>query len=171
MNKYLPIAAAWLPLLSLASPPVADQGVVAQLAVAKVERESGGRQKLKSARDAAPGDVLEYRVTYRNTTHARARGVIGTLSIPANRFTYVPDSASSGLLLEASMDGRTFEPAPLLRLVVGEDGKTKMEPIPPTEYRALRWQLGDLPARASVTVSARMRVREPETVVVTNVVR
>jgi hypothetical protein len=154
-----------------AAPPVPEHGVVADLVVAKVAKRADGHQKFISARGTEPGDVVEYRVTYRNTTYGAARGVVGTLTIPVHRLSYIPESASHGLMLEASVDGRTFEPVPLKRLVVRENGQLKMEPIPASEYRFLRWQIGDLPARGSMTVSARMRVHEPQVVLVTNSVR
>ena len=174
MNSYLPKTVALALLLATAvraAPPASNYGVVADLAVAKVSQKPVGQQIFQSARATGPGDVVEYRVTFRNTNYVPAPGVVGTLSIPANRLSYVPENTTPGLMLEASVDGRTFEPVPLRRLAVGDDGRLKMEPVPASEYRFLRWQIGDLPARGSVTVSARMRLNEPPMVLVTNAVR
>jgi len=172
MNLSLSTTVALALLLTTtakAAPPVLDSGgVVADLAVAKVTQQSNGKPSFESARATEPGDIVEYRVTYRNTNYVPVRGVVGTLTIPVNRFTYVGDSKTRGLMLEASLDGKTFEPVPLKRLVVSDDGQMKMESIPAGEYRFLRWQVGDLPARGSITVSARMRVNEPQVVLVTN---
>jgi len=154
MNSYLPKTVALALLLGGAAASAEPaHGVVADLAVAKVPQRS---------------DIVEYRITYRNTTFRSVHGVVGTLTIPVDRLSYAADSTMPGLWLEASVDGQTFAPAPLLRLVVRDDGIMKMEPIPADEYRFLRWQLGALPAQGSVTVKARMRVNELPVVLVTN---
>ena len=150
MKSYLPLALA---LLGAAASAESPHGVVADLAVAKVPLRP---------------DVVEYRITYRNTTFRSVHGVVGTLTIPVDRLRYAADSTMPGLLLEASVDGETFAPAPLLRLVVRDDGSMKMEPVPADEYRFLRWQLGALPAQGSVTVKARMHVNELPVVLVTS---
>lgn len=171
MNPYLPktlALALLLGTLARAAPPETDRGVVADLFVAKVAQKADGQKTFESARGAAPGDIVEYRVTYRNTAWEQVRGVVGTLAIPANRMSYVLESATRGSMLEASVDGKTFEPVPLRRLVVHEDGSMKMEPIPASEYRYLRWLLGDLPAHGSVTVSARMHIHDAQVVLATN---
>lgn len=155
MKSHLTKAVALALLLGTAaeaSSPGAAHGVVADLAVVKVPQRS---------------DMIEYRITYRNTTYRLVHGVVGTLTIPVDRLSYTADNMP-GLLVEASLDGQTFAPAPLLRLVVRDDGSLKMEPVPADEYRYLRWQLGALPAQASVTVKARMRINRLPEVLVTS---
>ena len=154
LSSHLPKAMVLALLLGAAASAAEPfHGVVADLAVAKVPQRS---------------DVVEYRITYRNTTFRSVHGVVGTLTIPVDRLRYAADSTVPGLFLEASVDGQTFVPAPLLRLVVRDDGSMKMEPIPADEYRFLRWQLGALPAQGSVTVKARMHVNALPVVLVTS---
>jgi hypothetical protein len=45
-----------------------------------------------------------------------------------------------------------------MRKVIGKDGRERWEPVPAAEYRALRWQIGELAANASRSVAARVIV-------------
>ena len=104
-----------------------------------------------------PGDTLEYRATYTNRGAAPARGVLATLPVPPDGMEYVDASAAPAKVL-ASLDGKQFAPAPLQRVVVLPDGSRKSEAVPASEYRFLRWNLGDLDAGKSVVVRSRMRL-------------
>ncbi len=118
---------------------------------------AGGKEQLVAASEAKPGDVLEYRATYKNVSTNPLSAVMATLPVPATGVEYLLNSAMpSGA--EASINGTQFAPAPLKRLVTLPDGKHQQQLVPAAEYRFLRWPLGDLPAGASKTVSARVRV-------------
>lgn len=105
---------------------------------------------------AKPGDTIEYRVAYSNTGKAPVRGIVATLPVPASGMAYVPDSATPAAVL-ASLDGKTFAPVPLQRVVL-RNGRSVTETVPATEYRFLRWTLGELVAGQSATVKSRMRL-------------
>lgn len=120
----------------------------------QVSPAAGG--KLVPTSEARPGDVIEYRVTYRNPARVVAKQVVATLPVPAGGMAYLDGSASPGTL-QASLDGVHFAPVPLKREVVRE-GKRVSETVPSSEYKSLRWNLGDLSAGQQVTVSARMRL-------------
>lgn len=119
-----------------------------------------GKASLQPTEHARPGDTIEYRVSYRNTGSAPARQVAATLPVPAGSMAYLPGSASPQRV-EASLDGKSYAPAPLTRSVVRE-GRKVVETVPVAEYRFLRWNLGDIPAGQTLTVSARMRVTGDE---------
>jgi uncharacterized repeat protein (TIGR01451 family) len=121
----------------------------------KVVAGAGG-QKLVPTTEALPGDTIEYQVTYRNAGTAPARKVLATLPVPRDGISYLADSAAPAQV-EASLDGTSFAPVPLNRTVV-RNGKPQQEPIPVSEYRFLRWQLGDIAPGRSITVSSRMRL-------------
>jgi hypothetical protein len=70
---------------------------------------------------------------------------------------YLPETAKPAPAM-ASLDGRNFEPFPLKRTVMLPDGTKKEEAIPYSEYRALRWALGDLDSGKATLVSARARL-------------
>lgn len=105
---------------------------------------------------AQPGDTIEYQVAYRNHGKAAARQVVATLPVPANGMAYLPDSAAP-TSLEASLDGKQFHAVPLTRLVL-RNGRQETELVPASEYRFLRWKLGELPPGQSITVKSRMRL-------------
>jgi hypothetical protein len=77
----------------------------------------------------------------------------------------VPDGTSylAGSAWPARFDARlaaepVFRPAPLTREGVDASGVVRTTVIPPSEYRALRWTLGELAPGQSKTVTARVRV-------------
>jgi hypothetical protein len=135
----------------------ADPAVVANLTAARVVVQADGKEALASADRARPGDLLEYRVDYHNTTRASVNDVVATLPVPQNGVEYLPGSESPANAL-ASIDGKTFAAMPLKRAVKMPNGRTEMQRVPVSEYRFLRWSLGSLDADAHKTVSARMRL-------------
>lgn len=134
----------------------ADAGQV-DVALHAFQVAAGG--KLVPATEARPGDVIEYRITYRNAGREPARQVAATLPVPDGGMAYVDGSAGPGPF-QASLDGTHYATPPLKREVV-RDGKRILETVPPADYRFLRWNLGDLAAGRSVTVGARMRLAMP----------
>nr|WP_314626839.1 hypothetical protein [uncultured Noviherbaspirillum sp.] len=133
--------------------------VVVDLQVRKVTVQKDGTESLVDAA-AGPGETLEYRATYTNRGAAVARSVLATLPVPEAGVEYVDASAVPGKVM-ASVDGKQFAPAPLQRVVTLPDGSRKSEPVPPSEYRYLRWNLGDLDAGKSTVVRSRMRLTGP----------
>ena len=130
--------------------------VVVTLKAQKVERTRDGKEVLRVADRAIPGEVIQYEALYRNQGKKGIRNLQPTLPIPAG-LEYLPDSAKPAPS-KASLDGKNFAPVPLMRQVASADGKTKEEPVPPSEYRALRWELGDLDSGRNALVSARARL-------------
>jgi uncharacterized repeat protein (TIGR01451 family) len=116
-----------------------------------------GKETLLPATQAKPGDVLEYRATYKNAGDQPARQVMATLPVPAG-MEFVGRTASPSKL-EASLDGQTYATVPLTRRVKQADGREVVRVVPTTEYRWLRWPLGTLGSNSTRTVVARMRVQ------------
>ena len=115
-----------------------------------------GKEVLGPAEQATPGDVIEYRAQYRNDGAQAVKQLAATLPIPKGT-EFLPRTALPQQLF-ASTDGKSFAPAPLRRRVTLADGRQVMRDVPLSEYRALRWSLGTLPARQTRTVAARVRV-------------
>jgi uncharacterized repeat protein (TIGR01451 family) len=150
----LVLSALMAPQLAQAAQPGAVEAV---LVVWQVPDTANGRPVLVMAKQVKPGDVLSYQVTYINKGAKAVRQVVATLPIPAKDMVFVPGSAwPAGA--SASTDGRHFTRLPLKRLVVLPDGQREMRLVPPREYRALRWELGELAPGQSRQVNARMRV-------------
>ena len=82
--------------------------------------------------------------------------VAATVPIPAG-LALVAES-SRPIAQQASLDGKTFAPTPLMREVKNPAGITEKQPIPLGEYRALRWVLPELAAGTDAKVALRARV-------------
>ena len=98
-----------------------------------------------AADTAAPGDVIEYRATYTNTTAGMLRNFLPEIPVPAG-LTVIEGSDMPKATL-GSLDGITFSALPLL----GSDG----QPVPAASIRALRWNVANLAVGESVTLRVR----------------
>ena len=143
-----------------ATPTVQSAGAKNDLAISltakKVVIQADGKEKLVVADRAFPGEVIQYDALYVNQSAKPLTSVAPTLPIP-NGMVFVPASASPAPS-EASLDGKTFEPLPILRKVRMPNGEEKEVEVPATEYRALRWKAGDLAAGAKTTITARTKL-------------
>lgn len=127
-----------------------DQPVRIELKAFRISANEQGKEQAVEAKQARPSDIIEYRASYANTSKSLVKGLMATLPIPAD-MQYTGVSAPTNA--EASTDGKTFAPTPLVRQVAG-----KTVPVPLTEYRALRWRIAELPVGKTALVSARARV-------------
>jgi uncharacterized repeat protein (TIGR01451 family) len=109
-----------------------------------------------SAEQAKPGDVLEYDAQYVNEGKAPVTHVMATLPIPKGT-AFLPETAAPKDVT-ASTDGASYAPVPLMRTVKTQDGHTKQEKVPFSEYRSLRWDIGSIAAGSSKTVHARVKL-------------
>lgn len=132
--------------------------VVVELTQAKVTLDEKGVEHLTDAATVKPGDVIEYRAAYTNQSTKEVTGLVANLPIPEG-MEYLPNSAkpSARLPTVATKDSQ-YGVEPLKR----KNASQREELIPYGEYRAIRWQLGLLPAGGVTQVSARAKV---ETVV------
>ena len=155
--KSLPFAFAMVALAAL--PAMAIDAVPLQMTLiaSKVVVQPNGGERLFPAEAVRPGDVIEYHVITRNAGSAAARNVQATLPIPAGGLEYLADAVSARTA-RASLDGRRFEAIPLQRAVLLASGKRALQQVPASEYRFLRWDLGDIAAGGSASVSSRMRL-------------
>jgi uncharacterized repeat protein (TIGR01451 family) len=132
--------------------------LTSELQVQRVE-SIDGQTVYQPAQVTKPGDVLEYRVTYTNHSSAALRGLTANLPIPAGTTlldrTQLPPDAM------ASTDGKQFAPLPLMHAVRLPDGTSTQQPVPLSEYRALRWNLGTLDPGKSAQAQARVSVNAP----------
>lgn len=139
----------------------AEDALTSSLEARKVIRTADGTEKFAPAASVTPNDVVEYRNVYRNNSTRVLRDIAATLPIPVG-FEFIEARASSKAL--ASLDGKSYGALPLTRVVKTAKGE-QTEVVPLSEYRFLRWQLGDLAPGASTTVSARVRLTSERSVV------
>lgn len=129
--------------------------VTSTLSAWKVEQKDGA-EKLVEAGKVAPGDVVEYRVEYRNAGSKAVRDLSATLPIPS-AMTYIERSTRPARA-QASTNGRAYGPLPLRRRVKAADGSTNVVAVPSSQYRFLRWNVPVLNAGQSISFAARARV-------------
>jgi uncharacterized repeat protein (TIGR01451 family) len=150
-----------LALLACLPAFAAEGPLSARLEAYRVVTDAHGAERLAPDSTARPSDVVEYRTTYRNSSPKALRQVAATLPVPTG-FVYVSGTATRGVL--ASLDGVTFAAVPLTRRIKGAAGNEITVPVPLAEYRALRWNLGDMPANSTRVVTARMRMDDSNVV-------
>jgi uncharacterized repeat protein (TIGR01451 family) len=135
------------------SPP---RPVEATLAAFHVGKNAEGKEVLLPAIQSAPGDTLEYQTVYQNNGKTAIKSLEATLPLPVGT-VYVAGSAKP-VNPQASLDGKVFSAMPLKTMVKTPDGKLQERLVPYSDYRALRWNLGELAGAEKVTVSARVQI-------------
>lgn len=159
MNRIIAILTVFLLQLACMGVASAQNNVSVAMHALKVVTTATGT-KLVPTEAAMPGDTIEYQVTYSNTGATPARDVLATLPVPKSGLAYVAGSAQPALV-QGSLDGVTYAALPLTRTVT-RNGKAVTEAVPVSEYRFLRWKLGDIAPGKSSTVSSRMRLDSAE---------
>lgn len=144
--------------VALTAPVLATAEVVANLTARKVVTTAGGSQSYQPADKASPGDVIEYQAVYTNQGKTPVKNLVPTMPIPSG-MEYIPSSAKPAQVM-ASLDGKKFEAVPLKRMVTLPNGKQELREVPYEEYRAIRWNAGDMAAGSSTMVSAKTRVSD-----------
>ena len=115
-----------------------------------------GKESFVKADKAGPGDVIQYEAVYRNTTKETLKNIAATVPIPQG-MTLVADSAKPAAEL-ASLDGKNFNPLPLMHEVKNAAGVLEKQPVPLAQYRALRWNLAELGPDKTATVVLRAQL-------------
>ena len=141
----------------MAAGPIAwAQNQVTSILVAQQVEMVEGKAIFKPASQGKPGDVIDYSNTYKNSGTLAADKLFATVPVPVG--TTLVASSAQPATAQASTDGAVFAPMPLMRSVRQADGSQRSEPVPLTDYRALRWDLGTLAAGRTAVVSLRARV-------------
>ncbi|MBO9644318.1 MAG: DUF11 domain-containing protein [Pseudacidovorax sp.] len=155
----VPAFAQLAPSASTSTPAKVEQKaeqkpITVELTQKKVVKDERGREKLEEVDGVRPGDVLEYRATYKNESKQPIKGVAANLPLPEG-LEYVARSAqpARGVQFALKADG-TYEAEPLMRKRA--DGGAQQ--VPYDEYRQIRWRLDELAPGAQVVVSARAKV-------------
>ena len=150
------LAAVYLGATPLSAQTAPKNPVAISLTAQKVTKDAEGKEHLKPADRAMPGEVVQYDALYKNTSSAGVKNLAPTLPIPPG-LEFLPETVNP-MPAFASVDGRTFAPFPLVRKVTKPDGTVEEQAVPASEYRALRWTVGDLESGKSILVSARARL-------------
>jgi len=130
--------------------------VTATLNAFRVDRGPGGKERLTPARKAKVGSVVEYQAEYRNHGKVAVKNLEVDVPIPPG-MEYLSGTARPAEVF-ASVDGQKFGPVPLLRTVKNPDGTERREPVPPADYRFLRWRVAEIGAESAVQLFVRMKL-------------
>lgn len=155
LTSCLLAAGVFLAQASFAQSPT----VTSTLDVRRVDTVAG-KVVLQPADTVKPGDLVEYSGTYRNEGRNGVDKLLATIPVPAGT-SFVAGSAQPAAA-QASTDGTRFAAIPLMRTVRQPDGTTRQEPVPLSEYRYVRWELGTLRAGADAVVKLRVRIDAAE---------
>jgi len=137
---------------------VAKEPIEIELQAFKVVRNDEGKEQFQTAQNMKPGDILEYRAVYTNVSQKEVKNLQANLPIPTTTELLLNTVAPKAV--NASLDGRTFSPAPLMRAVKMPNGTTKNRAVPQSLYRTLRWPVGTIAPGQNVTVRARVRLNK-----------
>lgn len=153
----LPLVVSLMALSAVAPAAAAEKATLtSELQVWNVVRKADGAEALLPAQSVKPGDVLQYTAVYRNADSRAVSRLVASLPIPAGT-ELVPASALPREV-QASLDGKVYAAAPLMRKLRRADGQMVDVPVPLTEYRYLRWPEQQIAAGGSFSTSARVRV-------------
>ncbi|HFC91954.1 MAG TPA: DUF11 domain-containing protein [Leucothrix mucor] len=104
-----------------------------------------GKESLRAVKQAAPGQTIQYDLTYANNSDKSFKGLVVTGPIPAHTH-YLANTATTGVsaMRMVSIDGgKTFEKEPVKRQQKMADGTVKTVVIPATKYTHIRWEASD----------------------------
>lgn len=135
----------------------ADQpSLSSTLQVHRVLLQADGSEALQAATAVQPGDVLQYATVFSNPGSRPVQRLQASLPIPLG--TELVAASTQPPVVLASLDGKVYQPMPLMRKIKRADGQWVEVAVPLAEIRALRWPEQQLAAGASLSTSARVRI-------------
>lgn len=119
-----------------------ESPIVSEMKAFVVHKESDGKEKLKTAKMAEPGQTIQYQLSYKNKGKGSLKGLTVTGPIPANtRFLAKSTMTKVNSDFVVSIDGgKTYESEPVKRIKVMQDGSKKMVVVPAEKYTHVRWK-------------------------------
>lgn len=110
-----------------------------------VTQDKDGTEKIRTAQEAAPGEVMEFQITFTNEGEESVTGIKVVDSIPENTL-FISDSQGSDVSanFEVSIDGgQSYESEPVRRVETQADGTQVEVIIPADQYTHVRWVAND----------------------------
>lgn len=150
------IGAAIVGVLLVVMTASAHATVQVRLTAHRIVKDAKGAETFQVAEQIKPGEFVEYRAVYHNDGDSGVAKLLATVPIPAGTEFVAGTASPSGAM--ASLDGKTYAPMPLKRTVRLSDGREVIREVPASEYRFLRWSLGNLGSHKEQVVRTRVRV-------------
>lgn len=107
--------------------------------------DAKGQETLKEMKKAAPGQTIQYNLTYANNSDKAFKGLVVTGPIPAHTH-YLSNTAATKVAADRLVsidDGKTFEKEPVKRQQKMADGRVKTVVISSDKYTHIRWKAND----------------------------
>jgi len=106
------------------------------------DAEGKARVEWQEVKEANPGDIVKYTITYRNVGTVEARDARVVDPVP-NETAYVSGSAEAkDAAITFSLDGKAFQDPPLLKYKVRQADGTEAEyQATPEMYTHIQWKL------------------------------
>ncbi|MDB5947320.1 MAG: hypothetical protein JWQ33_2346 [Ramlibacter sp.] len=136
----------------------AEARLKSELVAEKLVRQASGEIATVPAKDVRPGDLVVYTAHYKNYGDETAKAVVATVPVPPGMDYQGTPQGAKLVPSSASIDGTTFAAIPLTRKVKTAQGKELVQEIPLSEYRALRWNVAELSAGASLSLKLTAKV-------------
>lgn len=129
-----------------------------ELRAFKIEIKDG-KELLTNADKVAPGDIIEYQLSYINKTGDTIRSLKPVLPIPFG--TELIENTAFPVVTDASVsDENSFKSYPIMKEVTLPNGsKTKLK-TPASAYRYIRWNTATLENDAKSDYKVRVKVVE-----------
>lgn len=131
--------------LALAGAAFAKGPVKGEVQAFIVSVNDDGSELVRTAEEAAPGEVMEFQIIFTNDGDESVSGIQVVDSIPENT-RFISDSHSSDV--EASFDvsidgGQSYESVPVRRIETQQDGTQLEVVIPAEQYTHVRWRASE----------------------------
>ncbi len=126
-----------------------------------IEKTEDGEEEFTQAERVEPGDVIEYRLRYRNVSEQALTEIVATGPIHEST-DYVEGSATASVAMtpQFSIDqGGSFQFAPVTYQVALADGRIEEREATPDMYTHVRWRIAELPPSEETELRYRVRVR------------
>ena len=144
MHFFTPLISAFVALIltALTCADAFAKGLQTNMDAYVVTYNKKGKEVVKKASSAEPGQIIEYRIRHKNESAGVLNNLLTNGPIPKNT-SYVAGSGSTKVKaeFEVSIDGgANFAKEPLTREVKDASGKIVTEEIPASEYTHVRWR-------------------------------
>jgi uncharacterized repeat protein (TIGR01451 family) len=106
-----------------------------------VVTDNNGKEVLKKTDSAAPGETIEYMLTYHNTGKTKLSALAVNGPIPPNtHFVQGSNTTQVPHAFKVSIDhGKSWDTEPVRRKQKSKEGKEVWVIIPPSEYTNIQW--------------------------------
>lgn len=139
-----------------------EGGLIGVIEAYRVVTNKDGQEQLLPAEKAQPNDIIEYKLTYKNTSTDPLRNIVITDPVP-NEAVYISESAvlpRVGRVQFSIDDGKSYHAWPVKVQVETADGELVWKDAEPEQVTHIRWTLDEaIDPDQGIVVSYRASVK------------